>query len=157
MNIGKTGGGGDLNQEVILQRLLKVLPSFAFTPPQKRIVWEAFKACPEGLERCAMLSQAKGRKVGGSGAGLLLTMISMGEHCIVAMPDTPLPTGWRFVRGEGGAAGTYVQDPAGTDRLPPGYDFRTQNRITGSVRYPDETEPLTDEVRKELRKIGVRC
>ena len=28
-------------------------------------------------------------------------------------------TGWRWIRGDGG--GTYVRDPQGTDRLPPGY------------------------------------
>lgn len=114
-------------------------------------MWEAFKANPDGVERCALRARAVGQRMGRTAAGLLLTMIRAGEHLLEAQPETKMPTGWRWVRGEGGAAGTYVEDPEGTDRLPPGYDF------TPSPKYqrPEDPKsaPMTDDIRQQVQRL----
>ncbi len=86
-------------------------------------------------------------------------MVRSGEHLLEPDPEVEIPTGWRWVRGDGGAAGTFVKDPNGTDRLPPNYDFSTHNPDASrpSVRYEDNTpRTIPDEVREQLRKLGVR-
>ena len=138
--------------------LRELLASFQFTAPQKIEIWDAYKANPSGMERCALRAASKSQRQGRTGAGLLLMMVRTGEHLLVAEPDTPITTGWRWVRGDGGAAGTFVSDPNGVDRLPPNYDFTTHNPDASrpSVRYEDDTlRAIPDEVREQLRKLGV--
>lgn len=106
------------------KKTLLLLASFRFTPPQKREVWEALKAHPDGVVRCARRAKSVSERNGTSGAGLLLTMIRSGEHTLEPNPTAPRITGWRFVRGS--HSGSYVEDPNGVDPLPPGYDFTTR-------------------------------
>jgi hypothetical protein len=114
-------------EELLNQEARRLLGPFGFTPPQKREMWEAFKASPDGVERCAEHAKVAGRREGRSGAGLLLAMVRSGDHLRVLEPDARRVTGWRFVRGS--HSGTFVEDPAGTDPLPPGYDFVTRSRV----------------------------
>jgi len=144
--------GGDL-----LQDAARLLEAFAFTTAQTRELSQAFEASSDGFERCALRAKAIGQREGRSGAGLLLTMIRAGEHLLEAKPNTPLPTGWRWVRGIDGQSGTFVEDPQGTDRLPPGYDFTPSPRYESPLENSDELPALTDEVKAELRKLGVRA
>lgn len=140
----------NLNQEAH-----RLLAPFGFVKRNKREVWEAFKANPEGVERCALLAKAKAQRDGHSAAGLLLTMIRAGEHLLEAKPDTPMPTGWRWVRGADGASGTYVEDPEGTDRLPPGYDF-TPSPKYGPAPRTDGWEPrtLSEEIKAQVERLA---
>lgn len=50
----------------------------------------------------------------------MLADLEIGDSRIEGQKQRPR-TGWRFVRGS--HSGTYVRDPEGTDRLPPGYDL----------------------------------
>ena len=120
-------------------------------------MWDAFQANPEGVERCALLARAKASRSGTAPAGLLLTMIRAGEHLLEAKPDTAIPTGWRWVRGDSGAAGTYVEDPNGVDQLPPGYDFSTRQRLVFECRDPEEgLGEISEEIRGELYRLAGR-
>jgi hypothetical protein len=136
MNSNRSGKTPNLEKP-----LQELLASFRLSMTGKREVWNAYKESPDGLERCALRAKAKAQREGISAGGLLVAMIRSGEHLLVAEPDTPLVTGWRFVFGEGHAAGTFVRDPNGTDRLPPNYDFLTHNPDASrpSVRYDDDT------------------
>lgn len=135
-----------------------MLAPFGFTERQKREVWEAFKENPDGMERCALTAKAVAQREGRNGGGLLLTMIRRGDHLLEAKPETRMPTGWRWVRGDGGAAGTYVEDPEGTDRLPPGYDFTPSPTYGREPLVEIEAGfPLTDDVREQLRRLGVKA
>jgi hypothetical protein len=134
----------------------RLLGPFGFTDVQKREMWVAFQANPEGVERCALTAKAFSQRQGRNGGGLLLTMVRRGDHLLEAKPETKMPTGWRWVRGESGAAGTFVEDPEGTDRLPPGYDFTPSPTYGGaSVAVPEPDFALSDEVRVQLRRLGV--
>jgi hypothetical protein len=145
------GGEGLLREEAT-----RLLGPFKFHASQKKEVFAAFKKNPDGVERCALRAKAAGQRSGTTGAGLLLSMIRSGEHELEPDLTVQRPTGWRFVRGEGGAAGTYVQDEAGVDRLPTGYDFTPSPTYGGLTVAVDEPAfPLTDEVREQLRKLGV--
>jgi hypothetical protein len=139
----------ELNQEAH-----RLLAPFGFVKRNKREMWEAFKANPEGVERCALLAKAKAQREGRSGAGLLLTMIRAGEHLVEVELEAPMPTGWRWVRSE--QSGTYVQDPEGTDRLPPGYDFATRNPLRYQTRQEEALEPMADGVKAELERLAGR-
>lgn len=119
MSESNFGGVAPLDEKTLL-----LLAAFRFTPPQKREVWEALKAHPDGVVRCACRAKAVSERSGSSGAGLLLTMIRADEHTLRPDPTAPRVTGWRFVRGT--HSGTFVEDPNGVDTLPPGYDFRTR-------------------------------
>lgn len=99
----------------------RLFPPFGFTEAQKREVWEAFRANPDGVERCALRARATGKRNGNTGAGLLLEMLRRGDHGATFDPTARQITGWRFDRST--ASGVYVEDPEGTDPLPPGYDF----------------------------------
>lgn len=140
----------NLNQEAH-----RLLAPFGFVKRNKREMWEAFQANPDGVERCALLAKAKAQRAGVSAAGLLLTMVRSGEHLLEAKPATRMPTGWRWIRGDGGAAGTYVEDPEGTDRLPAGYDFTPSPSYEPMVEI-EAVFPLTDEVREQVRRLGVK-
>jgi hypothetical protein len=50
----------------------------------------------------------------------LLAALDIPDSEYAGQEDRPR-TGWRWRHTEG--AGTYVRDPNGTDRLPPGYDL----------------------------------
>jgi hypothetical protein len=80
----------------------------------------AFQASPEGFERIA---RAALERAATSPLGLLCRMVEKGDHLLdlSAREKQKKRTGWRFVRGDGGQSGTYVADPEGVDRLPPGY------------------------------------
>jgi hypothetical protein len=97
----------------------ELLQSFNLTPSQKAEVWQAWLENDDGVELCAERAQAKGRRNGNTGAGLLLHMIRGGEHRITADETRRTVTGWKFQRGTHG--GSYVRDPKGTDPLPAGY------------------------------------
>jgi hypothetical protein len=144
------GGEGLLREEAT-----RLLGPFKFHASQKKEVFAAFKKNPDGVERCALRAKAAGSRTGTTGAGLLLSMIRAGEHELEPDLTAQRPTGWRFVRGEGGAAGTYVQDEAGLDRLPAAYDFATHNPTANEPR-PDEIEvaPVTDAVKSELDRLA---
>jgi hypothetical protein len=126
----------------------RLLAPFQFTAAQKREVWEALKASPDGVERCALQAKAYAQRDGTSGAGLLLTMIRRNDHLIEADPDVLRPTGWRYVRGT--HSGTFVPDPSGTDPLPAGYDF-----MTHSPQHDQEVEEVehTPEQRQEIGRL----
>jgi hypothetical protein len=144
----KTSGG----ERLLRTEAARLFTPFRFTDSQKIEIWEAFKTNPDGVERCALKAKAVGQRNGSTGAGLLLAMIRGEEHLLEAQPETPLPTGWRWVRGAGGASGTFVEDPEGTDRLPPGYDF-TPSPHYESPSAEVESVPLTDEIRAELERL----
>jgi hypothetical protein len=146
------------DKETLKQEGERLLGPFRFVERNKREVWEAFKANPDGVERCALLAKAKAQRAGVSGAGLLLTMIRSGEHLLEPDLSVKSPTGWRWVTGEGHAAGTFVEDPNGTDRLPAAYDFTTHNLVLTEPR-PDEIEvaPVTDAVKVELDRLAGRA
>jgi hypothetical protein len=107
----------------------ELLGSAGFTREQKREAWDAWKENPGGAELAARKAEAIGKREGRPWAGLFLSMIRSGDHLHEPEPATPLVTGWRWVRGDSGAAGTYIRDPKGTDQLPPGYDFLTRNPV----------------------------
>lgn len=127
----------------LAQQAQQLLEPFRIAQANKREVWNAYRENPGGVERCAARASSKGRQSGTTGAGLLVGMIREGEHLIE--PDTTARpvTGWRFVRGS--HSGTYVQDPHGTDPLPPGYDF------TPAPRYdsPSDDDDLSLEAEIE--------
>lgn len=145
--VEQTPGGEDLLRE----EARRLLAPFKFHASQKREVFAAFKANPDGVERCALRAKAAGQRSGTTGAGLLLSMIRFGEHELEPNPDAQRPTGWRWVRGDGGASGTFIEDPEGVDKLPPGYDF-TPSPTYGAAPRTDgwEPQPLTDEVRAQV-------
>jgi hypothetical protein len=149
----KTLGG----EELLREEAARLLGPFKFHASQKREMFAAFKAHPDGVERCALRARAAGSRSGTTGAGLLLSMVRAGEHELEPDLTAQRPTGWRFVRGEGGAAGTYVEDEAGVDRLPAAYDFTTHNPVLTAPR-PDEIEvaPVTDAVKAELDRLAGR-
>lgn len=98
-----------------------LLASFHLSRKGKREVWDAWQADPEGVELCALRARSIGKRNGTTGGGALVVMIRRGEHLQKADPSARVVTGYRFVRGS--HSGTFVRDPAGTDRLPPGYSF----------------------------------
>jgi len=129
----------------------QVLAPFGFTDGQKREVWAAWQANPDGVERCALEAKAHGQRQGNSGAGLLLTMLRRGDHLLEPDPTTPLVTGWRAVYGEGHAAMSFVRDPAGTDPLPPGYDLTEYHHPVSPWHESDaEAEEKTPGTSAEL-------
>jgi hypothetical protein len=146
-------GGEDLLRE----EATRLLGPFKFHASQKREMFAAFKAHPEGVERCALRAKAAGSRSGTTGAGLLLSMVRSGEHELEPDLTAQRPTGWRWVRGDGGASGTYVEDEAGVDRLPASYDFTTHNPVMTEPR-PDEVEvaPVTDAVKRKLDRLAGR-
>lgn len=121
-----------------------LLSGFGFSRALKREVYAAWLEAPDGVRRCALRARAAGERDGTTGAGLLVTMLRAGEHRLTANPSAQRVTGWRFVRGSHG--GTYVEDPKGTDRLPPAYDLVTRSTIP---RAEPEPERLTPELPKE--------
>jgi hypothetical protein len=142
--------------ELLKEEAKRLLAPFGFTGRQKPEVWAAFKANPDGVERCALEAKAYAQREGRNGGGLLLTMIRRGDHLLEPDLTTQRPTGWRWVCGDSRAAGTYVEDPEGTDRLPPGYDFTPSPTYGGpSVAVPEPEFALSDEVREQLRRLGV--
>jgi hypothetical protein len=98
---------------------LELLRSFGFSRRQKREVWDAFLEDPDGFERCALNARVYGKREGTTGAGLLLTMIRRDDHRLKIDKTARRVTGWRWVHTL--QAGTYLEDPLGTDPLPPGY------------------------------------
>jgi len=80
----------------------------------------AFEASPAGFDRIALAALERATT---SPLGLLCRMVEKGDHLLdpSAREKPKKRTGWRFVRGEGGQAGTYVVDPEGVDPLPAGY------------------------------------
>ena len=97
----------------------ELLQSFKLRRSGKAKVWAAFLDNPDGLVRCANEARLYAARNGGTGAGLLITMIDRGEHLTTLDPTARRRTGWRFVKGT--HSGTYVRDPRGTDPLPAGY------------------------------------
>jgi hypothetical protein len=141
--------GGETNLREDAQRLFS---DMGFAAEQKREVWEAFQEAADGVERCALRAQAIGKREGRSGAGLLLAMLRAEDHLCEFAPNTPLPTGWRWVRGLDGQAGTFVEDPAGTDKPPVGYDFATRSPILPRDADPDAV-PLSPDVWAQLERL----
>jgi hypothetical protein len=143
-------------EELLQQEARRLLGPFKFHASQKREVFAAFKKNPDGVERCALRAKAAGQRTGTTGAGLLLSMIRSGEHELEPDLTAQRPTGWRWVRAEHGSSGRFVEDPAGVDKLPAGYDFTPSPTYGGpSVAVPEPEFPLTDEVREQLRRLGV--
>lgn len=101
------------------RELLELLRGFGLVGQGRREVAAALVENPEGLERIARLAA----ELGDNPAGLLVAMVRAGAHRRGGrLPDDgPMGpvTGWRWVRGT--HSGTYVPDPNGRDRLPPGY------------------------------------
>ena len=117
------------------------LSPLGLTPTQKREAWEAFKCAPDGVERIAESAlRAQARNPELRAAAIFLTDIRSGHHLLEKIDPGPPKTGWRWVRGNTGAAGTYLEDPNGTDPLPPGYDLTTKSGWgkPGEWREPDE-------------------
>jgi hypothetical protein len=116
-------------EELLQQEARRLLADLNFTAAQADEIVKAYCAKPEGVERCILEAKAFAQRQGRPAAGLLLTMIRRNDHLLEADPTTKRITGWRWVYGAGHAAGTYVQDPVGTDPLPPGYDLLTRNPV----------------------------
>ena len=133
--------GGEKFDLERFRTLLNELAKLGFTTTQKREVWEAAQADPDGLERCLERARVVGKREGRPIAGLILTMIRSGEHQLVPDPLARRITGWRWVYGAGHAAGTYVQDPEGTDPLPPGYDLVTRNPVVERAEREKAEQP----------------
>jgi hypothetical protein len=127
MRENKRGG-----EELLREEARRLLADFAFTGMQKRELWDAFLASPEGLERCALRAKAVGKREGRPAAGLLLSMVRAGEHLLEEDPSALRPTGWRRVRGSHGD--NYVRDPEGIDPLPPGFDLVTHSPFSPLAR-----------------------
>src|SRR6478735_8870911 len=86
----------------------RLLAPFAITDERaRREVWTAWNVNPEGVERCVLDARVHGKRSGNTGAGLLVTMIRRGDHLIEADPTAERITGWRWVTGDGHAAGTF--------------------------------------------------
>lgn len=83
-------------------------------------------------------------------------MVRRGDHLIEADPTAERITGWRWVTGIGHAAGTYVEDPEGTDKLPPGYDLTTHSPVHEQAPTYGEAAPLADNVKGELSRLAGR-
>jgi hypothetical protein len=146
----------DDDNESLRTQANRLLAPFGFAERNKREMWQACQTNIEGVERCALLAKAKAQREGLPSAGLLLTMIRASEHLHEADPDVRLPTGWRWVTGVGHAAGTYVRDLEGTDKLPPGYDLSTRSPIYEPAPTYEEAAPLTDDVKGELARLEGR-
>ena len=97
-----------------------LLASFKLRRAGKLKVWQALLDSPEGLIRCAREAQLYAARNGGTGAGLLVTMIDRDEHLASLDPNAPRITGYTFKRGT--HSGSYVRDRFGTDPLPAGYE-----------------------------------
>jgi hypothetical protein len=89
----------------------------------RREVWDAFKANPEGVERCLIRANQLARQTGSDPVGYLVTMIRSGDHLREIDSDPRPITGWRAVYGESHAAMSYVEDREGRDQPPTDYDF----------------------------------
>jgi hypothetical protein len=146
----KTTSDSNESDLALVELAQKLLAPLNFTAAQKKEMWEAVKANPDGVERCALKAKAYAQRDGTPGAGLLLTMVRRGDHLIDADPDVAKVTGWRWVRGADGQSGTYVPDPAGTDPLPNGYDFTTRSPI---AEHEAEVTEHTDEQRAEIARL----
>jgi hypothetical protein len=135
----------------------RLLAPFAITDERaRREVWTAWNINPEGVERCVLEARVLGKRAGNTGAGLLVTMIRRGDHLIEVDPTAKRITGWRWVTGVGHAAGTYVRDPEGTDKLPPGYDLSTRSPIYEPAPTYDDAAPINDTVKGELARLTGR-
>lgn len=96
-----------------------LLRSFNLSTRGRSKVGDALALSPEGTLRCAREAALYASRHGGTGAGLLVTMLERDEHLQDSQTPQRRPTGWRFVRGT--HSGTYVRDRKGTDPLPAGY------------------------------------
>jgi hypothetical protein len=141
-------------EELLQQEARRLLGPFKFHASQKREVFAAFKKNPDGVERCALRAKAAGSRSATTGAGLLLSMIRSGEHELEPDLTAQRPTGWRFVRGDGGGAGTFVEDPEGVDRLPANYDFTPSPRYDSPPPVEHEPEPLTADVKVQIERLA---
>ena len=123
------------------KRCSVAIAPFGFFDAQKAEMVDAYLEAPDGVDvviRDALDSAAKG-KLNRPPAACIIAAIRKGEHLrhqyVTELAHQPYRTGWRLVYGESHAACTYVEDPEGTDVLPPGYDLSVKNpHIPGAWR-----------------------
>jgi hypothetical protein len=128
----------DGDEEDELEELLK--PVGHLYPAQRSAVVRAYAENPAGVSRCVRKALAGERP-----AALLASMIREQAHLQLEKLSGKHYTGVRFVRGQ--TSGTFVYDPLGTEKLPPGYQGWPHDPPTGEEiaraqrgRHDEESE-----------------